>query len=163
MTDSISSMWHSARHPHGSGVRGCWLPLWMLEQFLVLHLHCPLSFPLSTVWAHCYPTIAFHLYPQGVMGAHPSPRWPAGCYQASPTTLAPFLLFPSLSTTASPHFLALKMSFSWAYHQWATDVFPSIRQIHNGWHHWVKACAHWIPALLLRRVSAFFFFFFFFP
>lgn len=91
MTDNVSSVWHSAQHPSGPHVRDCWLPLlWMSEQFLVLPPHCPLSCPLATVWANWYPTVAFCLCGQVAMGAHPSPRWLAGCSLASSILLFPF-------------------------------------------------------------------------
>lgn len=98
MSDNVSLMWHSAQPPPGPRVRDCWLPLlWMSEQFLVLPLHCPLSCPLATVWANCYTTVAFRLY----HGAHPSPRWPAGCYQASSTPIFlfafPFIIYSGFS------------------------------------------------------------------
>lgn len=148
-------MWHSAQRPSGPRVRDCWLPLfWMSERFLVLPRHCPLSCPLATARANCYPTVAFHLCHQVAMGAQPTPRWPAGCYQARSTTLFPFavpsFVYNGFSTLSGSEDELLMYLSPMGCH-----VSPPKRQIHEGWHHWVKACALWISALLLRRVCLF--------
>lgn len=127
----------------------------MLVQFWVVPLHCP-SFPLWTVWANCYPTTDFHLSHQVAVVALGRPLC---LYHATTMWSLPLdstLLSPSLSTITSPHFPVLNVSLSSPIVNALARLSPSIRQIHEGWHHGVKACALWIPILFLRSNSFFF-------
>lgn len=109
----------------------------ILEQFLVLPPCCPLSIPLSTAWAKCYPTV------------HSTTKWPwVPTMESQETRMLPPcdpccsdpLYFPP-HLLIIPHIQACQMSFSCTYHGWVSMSLLFYKDPEKIWHHWVKTHA----------------------
>lgn len=96
----------------------------------------------------------------------PLPPRGHGCPPKSQVTswLLPGQLYHSISLCFSLHCLQWLLH-TFQFWRWASPVpitnelpclFPSTRQIHEGRRHWVKACALWSSAFLLKSFCFFF-------